>query len=147
MNNIFNVERLSKYINCIITIKHYNGKLFYDGLFTKIQDDYIFIKDLETGLYRAISADDFKMGEIVSKTIYFYNPKTATSVHFKDSLILIDKESALKPCPFCGGEAEVSSIIGGGSAVMCKDCEIKTSYIFSSKESAIEFWNRRSNNG
>lgn len=147
MNKIFNVEKLSKYINCVITIKHYNGKLFYSGLFTKVQDDYISIKDLETGLDEDISVDNFHIDEFVSKTIYFFNPKTATPIHFKDSLILIDKESKLKPCPFCGGKAEVSSIIGGGSAVICKDCEIKTSYIFSSKESAIEFWNRRSNNG
>lgn len=144
MSKIFNVEKLSKYINYIITIKHSNGELFYDGLFTKITNKYIFLKDLETELDIAISVNEFYD---MSKSIYFYNPKTAFPIHFGTEYILKDISYELKPCPFCDGEADTSSVIGGGVAVACRDCGVKTPYIFTSEESAIEFWNRRSNNG
>jgi Lar family restriction alleviation protein len=56
----------------------------------------------------------------------------------------------LKPCPFCGGEAEtIKSFLYGkvtGYAVYCKkcDCELK---MYTSKQNATKAWNRRADNG
>ena len=59
----------------------------------------------------------------------------------------------LKPCPFCGGEAELHhkydlTSIDGYSYVYCKNCRVNTemfpkSYDHSSDAKAIEAWNRR----
>lgn len=68
----------------------------------------------------------------------------------------------LKPCPFCGGEAQL--VVNGWKAfVQCKRCEAKTRTIkhslprknaehlsFAEAERdrwAVEAWNRRTNNG
>ena len=53
----------------------------------------------------------------------------------------------LKPCPFCGGEADViehlfyehDSLYG----LQCKKCKAKTYLFYESEEKAIEAWNRR----
>lgn len=60
----------------------------------------------------------------------------------------------LKPCPFCGGEAEFYSSIAPASHrpccfVYCKECKSKTDDFvaddctFSYKYKAKEAWNRR----
>ena len=58
----------------------------------------------------------------------------------------------LKPCPFCGGDAEYFAYSSGGVCVKCMDCfcqtEIRSEY---TKHKAIEIvtqkWNRRVNDG
>ena len=52
-------------------------------------------------------------------------------------------ESRLKPCPFCGEEAEIIELPKGGLyRVQCKKrCCIKVSAM--TKSEAIEAWNRR----
>ena len=61
----------------------------------------------------------------------------------------------LKPCPFCGGEAEMQEIevcdmseYGEspliGYVVSCSNCCISFDGYFSSKEAAAEQWNNRS---
>ena len=54
----------------------------------------------------------------------------------------------LKPCPFCGGEAE---IISGASNrqvffVTCDTCGAETPWIARTKAEAAEAWNRRATN-
>lgn len=59
----------------------------------------------------------------------------------------------LKPCPFCGGEAEIEHIFRFGtdySFVRCVKCRVITkpiikSFLYSSDERAAEAWNRRVN--
>ena len=57
------------------------------------------------------------------------------------------KEVKLKPCPFCGGEAEVALFLGN-YLVVCKCCP---GAIFPRKgmteEEAVEAWNRRADDG
>lgn len=51
----------------------------------------------------------------------------------------------LKPCPFCGGEAEVKQAYDGHYCVSCMICGIRT--LFSDKKSIpIKLWNRRAVN-
>lgn len=56
----------------------------------------------------------------------------------------------LKTCPFCGGEAEsCTHFLYGkirGYFVACKMCDIETK-MFTSKQGAENFWNRRADNG
>lgn len=63
----------------------------------------------------------------------------------------------LKPCPFCGGEAELQyggrgdRESAGMSFVRCKGCcaigkKFEVSRKYSSDEEAIEAWNRRADN-
>lgn len=68
----------------------------------------------------------------------------------------------LKPCPFCGGEAEYVSYverdtcsISGSPAclIRCKNCKaqmgnfVSDDTTFAYKDVATEAWNRRANNG
>lgn len=51
----------------------------------------------------------------------------------------------LKPCPFCGGKAELIERIYGAYkdvTVACKQCGIRST-LFSNDLEAITFWNRR----
>lgn len=57
----------------------------------------------------------------------------------------------LKPCPFCGGEAELESRFFPYSYptqdwyyVYCKSCNVQVDE-YESKEKAIEAWNKRAN--
>ena len=53
----------------------------------------------------------------------------------------------LKPCPFCGGEAETKRhkfFVGSDTyGVVCTKCEARTSQFFDTQAEAIEAWNRR----
>lgn len=53
----------------------------------------------------------------------------------------------VKPCPFCGGAAELKSAIYGGDTffVVCHACEIRT-FLFASPAKAVRVWNRRAGN-
>jgi Lar family restriction alleviation protein len=58
------------------------------------------------------------------------------------------KRDELKPCPFCGGEAEVVDINddsqqSGGSCVTCKQCLASSALEFEFRETFIERWNTR----
>ncbi len=50
------------------------------------------------------------------------------------------QENELKPCPFCGGEAEWAT--KGKHWIMCSSCGVETQYCETAEE-AIEAWNRR----
>lgn len=53
-------------------------------------------------------------------------------------------ETKLKPCPFCGGEAEILKNGAGCFQVYCDNCEVRQyAYAHKSKEKAIEAWNTR----
>ena len=50
----------------------------------------------------------------------------------------------LKPCPFCGGEAEIEMDENWywNYYVFCQECKITTDY-YETADEAIEAWNRR----
>jgi len=56
----------------------------------------------------------------------------------------------LKPCPFCGREAElihISRFGSDGSVIVCRSCEVEGKWFsvsssYASDEKAIEAWNR-----
>jgi len=54
----------------------------------------------------------------------------------------------LKPCPFCGGEAERIDIEdgedAGGSCIACRSCQASSNVEFGRKENFVSNWNRRS---
>ena len=50
-------------------------------------------------------------------------------------------EIKLKPCPFCGGEAEIISVNALTHCVHCKECNLLRAFI--SQKDAAEAWNRR----
>lgn len=59
----------------------------------------------------------------------------------------------LKPCPFCGGEAQLEHDYhgNGSSHVICKRCGLRSvsfirSFETASDLNAIEYWNRRVDN-
>lgn len=59
----------------------------------------------------------------------------------------------LKPCPFCGGKAQLEHDYqgNGNSYVVCKSCGLKgvsfiRSFETASDLNAIEYWNRRAEN-
>lgn len=52
--------------------------------------------------------------------------------------------NALKPCPFCGGQANVIEYLFHGLyGVKCQKCKAETYQFYESEEEAIEAWNRR----
>jgi Lar family restriction alleviation protein len=57
------------------------------------------------------------------------------------------KNRELKNCPFCGGVAEVATYYEYGKArgkfVFCTKCSITQEHPYSSKQNAIDVWNRR----
>lgn len=66
------------------------------------------------------------------------------------------KETELKPCPFCGGKANLieNHICGGKdySYVTCESCHVRTqqytvSVRFCPNDEATKAWNRRSDDG
>ena len=56
-------------------------------------------------------------------------------------------EIKLKPCPFCGGKAEILSGFNGKYTVQCGSggCMANIAWC-TNKDSAIKAWNRRVNN-
>ena len=54
-------------------------------------------------------------------------------------------EHTLKPCPFCGGKAEVNEF-NDFIWIYCSVCESETT-LFVTLEQAIEAWNRRVDDG
>lgn len=56
-----------------------------------------------------------------------------------------EPEPVLKPCPFCGGEALLTTMkteSNNDYLVMCRECSMKTPLCFT-KPKAIEVWNKR----
>ncbi|MEQ1977395.1 Lar family restriction alleviation protein [Xenorhabdus sp. SGI240] len=49
----------------------------------------------------------------------------------------------LKPCPFCGGESDVSEEFGGKYYVYCGDCSVEQTEPSETEEEAIAAWNQR----
>jgi Lar family restriction alleviation protein len=49
--------------------------------------------------------------------------------------------SELKPCPFCGGEAEATEYNDSDYTIMCKNCHAEIGW--REKAEAIAAWNRR----
>ena len=63
----------------------------------------------------------------------------------------IATKKELKPCPFCGGEAILQETGSSWCNVICDKCGAMTKCIlnnceYSSKDKAIEAWNRRAGN-
>lgn len=58
------------------------------------------------------------------------------------------REYKLKPCPFCGGEAEINMIYGT-YFVGCSNCHAGIIPIYEemSLDKKVEEWNRRVNDG
>lgn len=58
-----------------------------------------------------------------------------------------EKLIGLKPCPFCGGEADVIEhrfyLLDSSYGLCCKECKAETYQFYESEEKAIESWNRR----
>lgn len=52
----------------------------------------------------------------------------------------------LKPCPFCGGEADMGEVIDGLYIVNCTKC-FASSASSKSKELVVRHWNRRVTDG
>lgn len=50
--------------------------------------------------------------------------------------------SELKPCPFCGGEAEIMGYRYDCKWIICKKCMAETA-AYETSEQAIAAWNRR----
>ena len=63
----------------------------------------------------------------------------------------MEKNSNLKPCPFCAGDAELHTKRGFhqeliGAWVQCKECCVNTP-TYQTEESAVEHWNSRKKKG
>lgn len=53
-------------------------------------------------------------------------------------------EIKLKPCPFCGGKADICKFPGCGATIFCSDCQVSTPIL--DMPVAIQVWNRRVQN-
>ena len=49
----------------------------------------------------------------------------------------------LKPCPFCGGKAEISLYLGNYGVACCECPGAVINCRYQTKEEAIKAWNRR----
>ena len=63
-------------------------------------------------------------------------------------------DNKLKPCPFCGGEAEMFDHFRIAKCktyryfrVGCKECDLRFPKFAATKENAIKAWNRRVEDG
>ena len=48
----------------------------------------------------------------------------------------------LKPCPFCGGNAKIKSILGR-DAVICEECNAEMCSDYTPIEILVDMWNKR----
>ena len=55
------------------------------------------------------------------------------------------QEYDLKPCPFCGGGAEISFLFGRYGVACCRCQAAIIPCPYQTKEEAIKAWNRRAN--
>lgn len=54
--------------------------------------------------------------------------------------------SELKPCPFCGGKAEIIPLmVINAKYIQCKNCRI-SSEVSDNDKTLVELWNRRIDN-
>lgn len=53
------------------------------------------------------------------------------------------EKQELKPCPFCGNEAELTHYEVDGYLPHCTRCDGMIEHWFSEKEEAIKAWNKR----
>jgi Lar family restriction alleviation protein len=75
----------------------------------------------------------------------------ATATYFADLIGSSDAMSELKPCPFCGGEADVlefndvdpDDVNFGGSCICCRQCGANSPVHFDRKENLYASWNDR----
>lgn len=49
----------------------------------------------------------------------------------------------LKPCPFCGGVAELDSMRLDYFRIRCANCDAQTSFRHQTERTAVNAWNRR----
>lgn len=60
---------------------------------------------------------------------------------------MTEREEALEPCPFCGGEASRQDLTdddnAGGSCIACDRCGASSPVHFDRKENLYDSWNRR----
>ena len=60
---------------------------------------------------------------------------------------MTEREEALEPCPFCGGEASRQDLTdddnAGGSCIACDSCGASSPVHFDRKENLYDSWNRR----
>jgi hypothetical protein len=52
-------------------------------------------------------------------------------------------ECSLKPCPFCGGEAEIWQEFDQLWRPMCTQCDVMIALCYKSAEDAARTWNTR----
>lgn len=50
---------------------------------------------------------------------------------------------SLKPCPFCGGKAELEEDMGYPYVVSCKNCGARVNSLENDKKGSVDAWNRR----
>lgn len=49
----------------------------------------------------------------------------------------------LKPCPFCGGKAELIELSKRDYYVQCRKCKVEQGKVYRAKQTAIKAWSRR----
>ena len=52
-------------------------------------------------------------------------------------------EDGLRPCPFCGGDAELVHLKSGDDYVRCTECRARTRQHHENEVGARDDWNRR----
>lgn len=98
-----------------------------------------------------ISLDDWiellaDRSEVGAVGEYFHRDQCGELLKFLHKLKLTMAEKELKPCPFCGGKAEIGSEHNDRGAIYCIDCGAKIEFGGCGVElklKAIEAWNRR----
>lgn len=84
----------------------------------------------------------FAKGFGVAMTIDNFPPESPCTTTATGSELCV-----LRPCPFCGGDAEILNIEdgenAGGSCVSCTRCQASSNVEFEFKENFVSNWNRR----